>query len=265
MHEDSPFASFPARFYLEKHYAQVDVENAAFMGAIARAVRPAGQLGTVVELGGGPSLCGLLAMTAATTAGPRRVVWVDAAASSLAEVRAWLSEDRSAFDYAAIEAWIEQTLGADPHAAAARLRAAQWDLRQADLRNGLPDDLRGAGDVVGSYFLAEAAASDETGFVELTQRIADAAAEQATVVLGYIRHSRPYRLDGEALYPAFSVDEDALPRLLDAAGLRFAELRVETGPMDDPPARPGYDGMVFASGRLAARGYSVSNADGTNR
>jgi hypothetical protein len=72
----------------------------------------------------------------------------------------------------------------------------------------------------------------------------------ALIALSYIRRSRPYRLDDETLHPALSLDEEDLPNLLARAGLEFAELRFERGPIDDPPARPGYDGMVFATGRL---------------
>jgi len=49
-----------------------------------------------------------------------------------------------------------------------------------------------------------------------------------------------------------AVDEDSLPGLLEAAGLRLEDMEIRLGPLEDPPARAGYDGMVFACGRLAA-------------
>ena len=242
---------FPARFYLEKYYSHVRVENAAFMRAVGDAVAGAGSLGTVVELGGGPSLCGLLAMAAATDEGPARVVWIDAAPSSLDQVAAWLRDDAHAFGYEAVLRWLAETMGADPAALATRLRAASWHLHCADLRTGLPAAVRGVGDVVGSYFLAEAATDQEPVFVELTRRVGEAAAPGARVALAYVRRSGPYRLQDATLHPALAVDESSLPGMLDAAGLRFAELALRRGPRDDPPARPDYEGMVFATGRLA--------------
>jgi len=259
------FDRFPARYYLEKYYSEIGPENDAFMRATATAVDRLDDLGTVIELGGGPSLCGLLAMTAATDRGPRRVAWLDASPGSLDEVASWLADAPSAFDYGAVRRWIAGTLGADPDAVARRLRDATWDLRRVDLQRELPTDLTGVGDVVGSYFFAEAATGHEREFVKLTAGVSQVAATGAHVALAYIRHSQSYRLDDDTVYPAYSLDEETLPQLLDAAGLRFDELVVSQGPLDDPPARPGYDGMVFAHGRLARGAQTAHGSTGTNR
>ena len=245
------FSNFPARFYLDKYYARVGVENEAFMLAVAESVQTVDELGTVVELGGGPSMCGMFAMTAATRSGPERVVWVDVGAPNLDEIAAWLRNAPEAFDYTEILGWLADAFEVDPAKVAERLRGAVWEMRRTDLWHGLPGDLRGAADIVGSYFLAESATGNEQGFVELTSRVVDAASPGARVALAYIRRSGPYRLDDATLHPAVAVDEDSLPRLLDAAGLRFADMEIRRGPREDPPARPGYDGMVFVSGRLA--------------
>lgn len=253
MPDFASFADFPARLYLEKYYSRVGLENAALMRAAARSVRSAGRLGVVVELGGGPSLCALLAMVAATEDGPTQVIWADIASSSMQEVEDWLGGASGAFDYDAVFAWLEDEFDVDASSLTSRLRDAHWDIRRLDLFRPLPTELRGVGDIVGSHFLAEAATANEDRFVEMTSRVGQAASTEALIALSYIRHSHPYRLgDEEALYPAFSVDEDNLPRLLERAGLEFAELRIERGLIDDPPARPDYDGMVFATGRLVS-------------
>ena len=251
MSDATPSAEFPARFYLEKYYSNMGMENAAFMHSVARSVASVGRLGVVVELGGGPSLCALFAMVAATDTGPTQVIWLDIAGSSLNEVDSWLRGDGDAFDYTAVLAWLENEFDVKSSKLARRVRDAEWDMRCLDLFRPLPHDLLGTGDVVGSHFLAEAATNEEGPFVELTSRVGEAASTEALIALSYIRRSRPYRLNDEALYPAFSLDENSLPPLLARAGLEFAELDVESGPLDDPPARSGYDGMVFATGRLA--------------
>lgn len=245
---------FPARFYLEKYYSSVGMENAAFMRAAARSVGPVERLGAVVELGGGPSLCALFAMAAATDAGPARVIWADLAPSNLIEVEDWLRGECGAFEYAAVLQWLEEEFDVDRSELAERVRGAEWEFRRLDLRRPLAAGVREVADVVGSHFFAEGATSDEGRFVEMTSRVREAASPGALIALSYIRHSRPYRLDDETLYPSFSLDEDSLPPLLARAGLELAELLVERGPRDDPPARPGYDGMVFATGRLALMG-----------
>jgi len=250
MSSGSRFANFPARFYLRKYYAHIGPENAALMRAAAAAVASLDTLGTVVELGGGPSLCGLLAMVAATDSGPHRVVWVDIGAPNGEELAAWLRDDSAAFDWGPALRWLERETGADAHALTARLRAAHWDVRRADLWDGLPAGVGGVGDVVASYFLAEAASDDADGFVELTRRVREAARPGARVALAYVRRSEPYRLEDATLHPAFAVDEHSLLPLLHAAGLQFAELEVRRGPRDEPPARPGYAGLVLAHGRL---------------
>lgn len=246
--------NFPARFYLERYYAGVGVENEAFMRSVAMSVRATERLGTVCELGGGPSLCGLLAMVAATETGPERVVWVDVAPSSVAEVEGWLAGTPSAFDYSEVLLWLEREFCVDPREVGRRVCAAEWDLRCLDLRRPLPRDLCGACDVVGSHFLAEAATNDERDFIEITSRVGEVAADGAVVALSYVRGSQPYRLDSDVVYPAFAVDEMSLPPLLKDAGLEFSDLSVERGPKDEPPARSGYDGMLFANGRLTRGG-----------
>lgn len=247
----SAFLNFPARFYLERYYSEVGVENAAFMRSVAGSVGGVNRLGAVCELGGGPSLCGLLAMTAGAETGPERVVWVDVAQSSLAEVEAWLAGTSSAFDYSEVLRWLEREFCVDPRELGQRVRAADWDIRCLDLWRPSPPDLCGACDAVGSHFLAEAATDDERKFIEVTSRVAEVAADGALVTLSYVRGSQPYRLGGDVVYPAFAVDETSLPPLLKRAGLEFSDLSVKRGPKDDPPARPGYEGMVFANGRLA--------------
>ena len=266
MAEAGSFLTFPARFYLEKYYSGVGAENEAFMRAVAESGREAGKLETVVEIGGGPSLCGMLAMAAGAEEGPERVVWVDIAPSNLAEVGAWLEDAEGAFEYAEVLRWIEGELDVDSAKVVRRLRGADWEMHAVDLWKGLPADLAGAGDVVGSYFFAEAATGLEDGFIGLTASLAEAAAPGARLALAYIRRSQPYHLNDDAVYPAFSVDENSIPSLLERAGLDLEDLQVMLGPRDEPPARPGYDGMVFVSGRLPPSPAAVghSKAAGTN-
>jgi len=244
------FFDYPARFYLGKYYSKVGVENDAFMRSVADATRRLGSLGTVVELGGGPSLCAMFAMTAATESGPERVVWLDAGAPNLREVQSWLSGQPDAFDYSAILDWLEAELGASAQNVIERLRGARWDLRMIDLWAGLPADLDGVGDVVGSYFVAECATDCEAEFIELTKRVRQTSRDGAQVVLAYIRASSPYRLHDDTLYPALAVDECNLPSLLDLAGVSLANRAIRRGPIDEPPPRPGYSGMVFVQGQL---------------
>lgn len=246
------FYDYPARFYLDRYYSTVGNENAAFMRAVGDAVAPLETLKTVVELGGGPSLCGALAMTAATAAGPSRVIWIDAGLPNLCEVDSWLRGAETAFDYTPVLDWLEQEFSVSREAVAERLRCAEWDIRHVDLWHGVPVDIRGAGDVVASYFVAECATDSEAEFVALTTRVLDAARIGGNVVLAYVRDSEPYQLQDDAVLPALSLDEDSLPALLDAAGLRFEHLEIRRGPLDEPAPRRGYSGMAFVYGRLAA-------------
>jgi len=187
-------------------------------------------------------------MTAATTRGPKKVIWADIAESSHAEVGLWLRQQSGAFKYRDVLGWIEDELGAPAAMVAQRIRAASWDLRTLDLFQPLPEDLLCVGDVVGSFFVAEAASSEKNDFLAVTARIAEAARSEARVSLAYIRRSRPYHLEGKRLYPAFPVDESTLPQLLAEANLRLSEIRVTQRPTEEPPARAGYEGMVFVSG-----------------
>jgi NNMT/PNMT/TEMT family len=175
------FADFPARLYLEKYYSRVGSENAAFFRAVASSLESVDELGTVVELGGGPSLSALFAMTAAANCGPTKVIWTDVAKSSHAEIELWLRRQSGAFEYSEVLRWIEDELGAEAATVARRIRAASWELRALDLFQPLPEDLLCIGDVVGSFFVAEAASSERDDFIAVTTRVAEAARPQARV------------------------------------------------------------------------------------
>jgi len=88
MPDATRFVDYPARYYLDKYYSHVGRENAAFLRTVGEAARSRQALGTVVELGGGPSLCGMFAMVASTRVGPERVVWLDAGLSNIDAVDA---------------------------------------------------------------------------------------------------------------------------------------------------------------------------------
>lgn len=243
------FREFPARAYLDKYYSYVGEENASMLRAIvdfARRLKP--RFNHVVEVGGGPSLVSLLALTAALGA-PKRVAFLDIAPANLEEVSLWLTEDPSSFDYSRILRWLEIEYGADRHQVESSLRSARWELLEVDLEKPLPRYLRARYDVVSSHFFAESATDDRCEFERLLADLVAMGRPEASVFLSLMRRSIGYSVAGKD-FPAFPVDEVTLTQHLENAGIHFEDFDIRSVLAEDPPTRPGYDGMVFAAGRL---------------
>lgn len=244
------FHDFPARAYLEKYYSYVGAENASMLRALvdfARHLEP--RLNQVVEVGCGPSIVPLLALTVALGA-PRHIVFLDIAPANLSEVSLWLAEDARRFDYGAIIKWLEIEYGVDPNRVESDLRSAQWELRETDLGEPLPQCLRARFDVVSSHFFAESATADRNEFERLLHDLTAMGRPGASVFLSLMRRSVGYSVAGQD-YPALPVDEQTLTMHLTDAGAHFETLDIRSVPAEQPPTRPGYEGMVFAAGRLS--------------
>lgn len=246
------FEEFPARAYIEKYYADVGPENAAFLGALtsfARDLEP--RLGRVAELGGGPVVLSILALAAACGRRPDAVLFGDIAPANLVEVRRWLADEPGAFGYHAALEWLRASTGADPRALAASVRSAHWDLRRMDLRQPVARELEGRFDTISSHFFAESATSEPEEFVAFLGRIARLAAPGATVFLSFIAGSTGYPVAGRT-YPAVTLDPASLLGELGRAGLSFEHFRLQSAPTECAPAETGYDGLIFVAGRLPA-------------
>lgn len=243
------FHKFPAREYATRYYSYVGHENAAMLVSIVDGVRRlAPRLDRVAEVGGGPSVAPLLALTAASRA-PEDIVFIDIAASNLAEVRSWLDGDASAFDYAAVLKWLARRTEWPESAVEKRLRAAHWRIRELDLTNELPRELPGGFDTVSSHFFAESATQREDQFVDFLRQIRCLCAPKAVVLLSFMRRSLGYSVGGEH-FPAVQVDETSLPGHFAEAGLELEFARWSAVGAEDPPTRDGYEGMVFVSGQV---------------
>ncbi|MGI8593490.1 MAG: hypothetical protein ACR2ML_03820 [Solirubrobacteraceae bacterium] len=246
----SAFRGFPARSYLEKYYSYVGDENAEMLGAIsafARELRPA--MGHVIEVGGGPSIVALLGLCSAVDETPGRITFVDVAESNLAEIELWRRNAKESFDYSAVTTWLERETGGRVADAAAALRAATWEPLCLDLLTPAPPDLIGTFDTVSSHFFAESATGDEEELLTLLHRTASFGRKNSTLFLSFMRRSDGYRLD-QLDFPAVAVDEVTLPSILHRASVCLEPLLIRVAPVQDPPTRPGYEGMVFVAGRL---------------
>jgi hypothetical protein len=246
----SLFANFPAREYVAHYYSYVGDENAAMLDAILRGVEELDPLAeAVVEVGSGPSVVPLLALAAARRPAGE-VHFLDVAESNLDEVRAWLSSQAGAFDYGAVLDWLAARTGTPATACAASLRDSAWSTRRLDMTSELPDDLRGRFDTLSSHFFAESATDDLTEFVFLLAQLRSLCRPAATIFLSFMRRSLGYEVAGTR-FPAVHVDEHSLPVYLEEAGFALKSARWSTTPVEDPPTRRGYEGMVFVAARLS--------------
>jgi hypothetical protein len=244
------FETFPARAYIEKYYAEVGSENAALLGALtsfARELEP--RLERVVEVGGGPIVLSILALSAACGRRPDRVVFGDIAPANLAEVRSWLRGDPDSFDYRAALDWLREREGVEPAVLVETVRAAHWDVRRMDLREPIPGELEGRFDTVSSHFFADSATADPAEFEDFLAKIGRLAAPGARLFLSFMARSTGYGITGYE-YPAVSLDPECLLGHLARAGLSLGHFRLHTTPTEGLPSETGYEGLMFLAGTL---------------
>ena len=243
---------FPARDYLCKYYSEVGAENEAFMHSILDYLgenRP--RTANVIEVAGGPSLFGMMALAAHRRRPFLKVTFTDIGQPNLDEIAEWLAEGPDRFDYSELGQWMQATTGVAPDELAQTLRSSRWELVPFDWRHGPPEHWQGAYDLVACHFFAESSTANETEFVDMLARAAQLGRPDATVLLSFITRSSGWRVGGRD-YPSFPVDADNIAGYLDRAGIRLDHTALETVPADRPDTDPGYDGLMFVAGRLPA-------------
>ena len=253
MLRENLFELFPARSYLEKYYSYVGDENAAMMRALAHfALRFQPALERVAEVGGGPSVVPLLTLSAALSRSPTTITFTDICRANLAQVEFWLDRRPAGFGYDAVLEWLQQEHAIDARRITDLVRDSAWTLWAADLQQPPVAEVTHRFDTISSHFFAESATDDRDTLVLLLNRIAQLAAPDARVFLSFMRRSLGYSIDGME-FPAVPVDEYSVPQLLLAAGLELEPLEIITTEAEDPPTRPGYEGMLFVGGILRSR------------
>ena len=246
----SSFEHFPARPYLEKYYSGMGPENAALLEALTffcRDLEP--DLARVVEVGGGPIVLPLLALTAARGRGPGRVLFGDIAPANLAEVERWLVDHPEQFDWSATLEWLERHMGAQPHELVRSLRASSWELREIDMREPLPADLLSSFDTVSSHFFADSATADEREFVEFLAKVRLLGAPGATFFLSFMCRSSGYAIGAER-FPAIALDPETLLPFLARAGFALSRFKLHAVPTEGHAEETGYEGLMFVAGTL---------------
>lgn len=247
---EGSFEHFPARSYLEKYYSGVGPENASLLEALiffCRDLEP--ELARVVEVGGGPIVLPLLALTAACGRGPGHVLFSDIAPTNLAEVERWLVDDPEQFDWSGTLEWLERHAGADARRAARSLRSSSWELRELDMREPLPAELLSSFDTVSSHFFADSATADEREFVQFLAKVRLLGAPGATFFLSFMCRSRGYAIDGEH-FPAIALDPESLLPYLAHAGFKLSRFKLHAVPTEGAAEETGYAGLMFVAGTL---------------
>ena len=104
-------------------------------------------------------------------------------------------------------------------------------------------------DVVSSHFFAESATDVPSKMVDYLRRTAALCRPGGLLVLSFMRRSAGYSVAGHD-FPATSIDEHDLGGYLAQAGVELDDFAWSTVGVEDPPTRPGYDGMLFCRGRI---------------
>jgi lysine decarboxylase len=249
---DLGFEQFPARAYLDKYYAGIGPENAAMARAILDYLgRHEPATDTVIEVGGGPSLLGMMALAAHRRRPFRRVTFTDLAPQNLSEVRAWLEGRPESFDHRHALRWLEHETESSQEEVTDVLRRSAWELEETDWRQPARDDWLGSFDVVASHFFAESVTRDMDEFRRLLGELGRLARPGGCVLLSLLEGSTGYPVDG-VRFPAVPLDARTLPAELKRAGLLLEDLALMTVAAEEPAHDPGYEGLIFVGGRVPA-------------
>ena len=250
---ESIFCAFPARSYLEKYYSSVEPENAAFVRSITEYLWPRTEAtDTVIEVAGGPCLYSLMSLMASRGQPFDQLTFTDIGWKNLREVECWLQGHPSQFDCDPLLRWLSEEVGVDPDAVARLLRASTWELARFDWRKPVPQAWRHSYDVVSCHFFAESATDDETELVAFLEKLGDLGRPGATLMTSFVCRSADYTVQQRDL-PAFAVDETTIFEYLERAGLELEDIEVRSVPSEDPASHSGYEGLLFAAGRLPGR------------
>jgi hypothetical protein len=247
---ESPFYEFPARGYLEKYYGSMGPENVAFVRSITDYLwTRAAATDTVIEVAGGPCLYSLMALMSGRGRPFGHVTFTDIGWKNLREVDGWLNDRPAKFDYAPLMDWLGEEAGVEGGDVARWLRASNWELAGFDWHDDVPAAWRHAYDVVSCHFFAESATNDEADLVAFLAKLGELGRPGATLLTSFICRSSGYRIQ-QRDFPAFAIDQDSVFHYLELAGVRLEDVELRTVAAENPRSDPGYEGLLFVSGRL---------------
>lgn len=204
---------------------------------------------TVMEVGGGPSLLGMMTLAAHRGRPFERVTFTDLATQNLAEVQSWLDGESGCFDYGQLLRWLEHHNGASARQIVDTLRCSSWELEETDWRLPVRPAWLRTYDVVASHFFVESVTRREDEFLELLAKVGRLARPGGCILLSLLWGSTGYPVDGIE-FPAISLEPDAVPGLIEKAGVELLDLEMTTFAAEDSGQDPGYGGLIFVSGRL---------------
>lgn len=246
----SSFDRFPARAYLDKYYGRMGPENASLARAIMYGVsRLRAATGSVIEVGGGPSLLSMMALAACRDRPFERVTFTDLSDENLSEVRGWLDGRPGRFDYGHVLRWLEEECGTASERIVDTLRPSTWELERTDWRLPAPTRWLRGYDVVASHFFADSVTRRTDEFLELLSKVGRLGKPGGCVLLSMLWGSTGYPVAGQR-FPAVSLEPDDIPSVLNRAGVELLDVDVSAVEADEPGEEPGYRGLIFVSGRV---------------
>jgi len=248
---ESIICEFPARGYLEKYYRAVDPESATFVRSVTEDIWPRSAASdTAIEVAGGPCLYSLMSLVASRGRPFKDVAFTDAGWKTLREVECRLQDHPSRFDHDPLLGWLSEEVGIEGDGLARLLRASRWELARVDWRRPVPPAWRHSYDVVCCHYFAESAADDESELVAFLQKLGDLARPGATLLTSFVCRAAGGTI-GPREFPAFAVGQRSILGYLERAGLELEDVELRSAPSEDRAASPGYEDLLFVSGRLA--------------
>ncbi len=244
------FDTFDPRGYLREYYATIDFENDQLLRFFCECYRDINPRSTLLEFGSGPTLYSLI--TAAAKVDTIHVC--DRLESNLHEIRLWKRGDQAAFNW---DPFIQRALELEGMSGVARedlrrraglLRSKLTTFCSCDAFSMPP--LQGNHfdeyDIVQVNFVPESITSSHVEWEIAIHNIVSLLKPQGTFILTALKNAAYYRLQ-EQRFPAVSIDETVLMRILSKCGFGEAHVLMRTVPAS-PPYR-GYTGIMLIKAR----------------
>ena len=239
------FDTFDPRGYLREYYMTIDHENDQLLRFFSECYRDINPRSTLLEFGSGPTLYSLI--TAAAKVDTIHVS--DRLDRNLHEIESWIRGDEEAFNW---EPFIQRALELEGKSSVTRedLRRRAGLLRSKlttfcfcdafscpPLRGNHFDEY----DIVQVNFVPESITSSLVEWEMAVHNIISLLKPHGTLILTALKNAVYYQLQ-EKKFPAVSIDETVVTRLLRKFGFREEHMLMRTIPSSLPYR--GYSGIV---------------------
>lgn len=218
------FKKFNSKKYLEDYYSEISYADSCILRFLHDTYLSI-QKGTMLEIGGGPTIYQLLAASARVDG----ILFAEFLKENRDEVLKFKNNDADAFNW---DAWVSYQLFLEQKELSLesreklkqRVRDKISAIIPCDLNNDFPIEPRKKFDIVSVNFCPESITDNEMKFREYTKKCLSYTKEGGLFVMCLLRNATSYDIEGTH-FPAFPLDETYIMKLLKEEGFEKINMR----------------------------------------